>query len=212
MAETRTCARRRLVYAVRWRRARRRTTWRDFAALGAVLGAMVTSAAAWTWAGLLLNHTASLPRGLYRVDRIASRTAASPETLPTRGAVVVWCLPPDLTAFARLRGYLVRGGCSAGGEPILKLVAAVPGDTVRVDTVGMAVNGARLPNSRPLNLDSRGRPTQSVPAGVYPVRSGQVWLWSPYTAHSFDSRYYGALPIGGWVGTARPLLVSGGRR
>lgn len=189
---------------VRWRRARRRTTWRDFVALGAVFVGLGVAAVAYQRSGVLLNHTGSMPLGLYRVTR-APRDAVSGAPVLTRGTPVVWCLPLRLVGEARHRGYLGAGPCPGGVESILKEVAAIPGDTVLVDSAGMAVNGRRLPNSRPLPFDSRGRPIGAVRAGTYPVRPGEAWVWSPYTPQSFDSRYYGALPLRDLVGVARPL-------
>lgn len=189
---------------VRWRRARRRTTWRDFAALGAVFAGLGAAAIAYQRSGVLLNHTGSMPLGLYRVSR-APRAVASDVPVLTRGATVVWCLPLRLVGEARRRGYLGGGACPGGVESILKEVAAVPGDTVVVSAAGMAVNGRALPYSRPLAHDSRGRPITAVPFGRYPVVPGEAWVWSPYTALSFDSRYYGPLALSDLVGVARPL-------
>lgn len=177
-------------------------------ALAGAFGVLGIAAVAWYSSGLLVNHTASLPVGLYRVARltIAERVAAAAGRLaPPRGAVVVWCLPYDLAALGRRRGYLLRGPCPGDVEPVLKHVAAVPGDTVVVNAGGLAVDGHRLANSRALARDARGRSTSPVPDGIYAVTPGTVWLWSPYTLHSFDSRYYGAVTASGWVGVAQPL-------
>src|SRR6266702_3779142 len=51
-------------------------------------------------AGLRLNLTGSLPVGLY----VAAGAA------PVRGALVLVCLPPEVAAFARARGYVPNGG------------------------------------------------------------------------------------------------------
>lgn len=185
-----------------------RRTWRDLGALVLALAATAGAAVLWYRSGLLVNHTASLPVGLYRVTRLtaAERDAAAAGRLaPLRGAVVVWCLPDDVAAVGRRRGYLLRGPCPGDVEPVLKHVAAVPGDTVVVNAGGLAVDGGLLANSRALARDARGRPTSPVPPGIYAVTAGTVWLWSPYTPRSFDSRYYGAVTASGWLGVARPL-------
>lgn len=92
-------------------------------------------------------------------------------------------------------------------EPVLKHVAAVAGDTVVVGASGLTIHGHLLANSRALGRDARGRPAASVAVGVHAVRPATAWLWSPYTMHSFASRYYGAVPVDGWVGVARPVWV-----
>ncbi len=191
----------------RWPRVRAR--WRrDLAALAGVLGTCGAVAAAWYRSGLVLNHTPSLPRGLYQLARLtptARARVARGDSVPPRMTMVAWCLPRDVSDLARARGYVIRGSCEGGAEPILKFTAAVPGDTVTVDGRGLSVNGRRLANSRPVSHDGRGRPVPIVPPGTYPVPSGRAWLWSPYTAHSFDSRYFGSVALAGWVGTVRPI-------
>jgi conjugative transfer signal peptidase TraF len=199
-----SASRRRLLWALRSRRAVARTTWRDFAALGGVFCVLGVATVAYRRSGVMLNHTASMPVGLYRVVR-----SAGGRITPAlrRGDAVVWCLPAPLVAEARRRHYLLRGGCPGDAEPMLKVLGAVPGDTVTVDRLGLAVNGVRLPNSHPLAFDSHGRRLASMPRGEYVVRPGTAWLWSPYHALSFDSRYYGAVPVSGLVGVARPLWI-----
>ena len=182
----------------------------NFVRLGVAFATLGAGASGWYRLGLLVNHTGSLPIGLYRVERLsdAERAAAAGGRLaPLRGAVVVWCLPADVAAVGRRRGYLVRGACPGGAEPVLKHVAAAAGDTVVVSASGLTVGGRLLANSGVVERDARGRRTVPVGPGVYPVRPGTAWLWSPYTVHSFDSRYYGAVSAAGWVGVARPVCV-----
>lgn len=198
---------------MRWRRARQRTTWRDFARLGVVFLALAACSLVYHSSGIVFNHTGSMPVGFYQVRRtVESRPESMPQATALAhelgpGTVVMWCLPERLVGEAQRRGYLGGGTCPGGVEPILKEIAALPGDTVVVDSLGMAVNGRRLSHSRPLPRDSRGRPLDSMPWSRYVVRPGEAWLWSPYAAHSYDSRYYGALPFVGLVGVARPLWI-----
>ena len=190
----------------RWRRARRRTTWRDFARLGVVFLVLAACGVAYHSSGIVFNHTGSMPIGFYQVRRLTA--GAPPGRAPrelARGALVMWCLPERLIGEARRRGYLGGGACQGGVEPILKTIAAVPGDTVVVDSSGLAVNGRRLPSSHAIARDSRGRPIRAMPPGRYVVGPAEAWVWSPYTPLSFDSRYYGALPFAGLVGFARPV-------
>ena len=52
-----------------------------------------------------------------------------------RGAIVGACLPKDSARFALSRGYIDSGRCSSGLRPIMKYVAAIPGDSVEVREV-----------------------------------------------------------------------------
>jgi len=152
-------------------------------------------------AGLRVNATASMPRGLWRVTPVNADL--------DRGEIVSVC-PPEVPATreAAARGYLVAGGCEGGTEPLVKPVAAVAGDMVTVAPEGIAVNGAAIGNTARLTQDSAGRALHPVPAGSYLVAPGQVWLLSGHTPRSFDSRYFGPVPVGNVLGLARPVWVA----
>jgi conjugative transfer signal peptidase TraF len=96
--------------------------------------------------------------------------------------------------FAKARGYVPQGGvCPGGLVPVGKRICAVPGDTVTVTPNGLLVNGTPVPNSRPLPFDHKGRPLPHLAAGQYGVGPGELWVLSPYSRLSFDSRYFGPL-------------------
>ena len=147
-------------------------------------------------AGVRLNLTSSLPAGLYLMTRRA----------PTRGAIVLVCLPSEVATFARVRGYVPRGTCASWTAPVGKTVLAVPGDTVAVVPEGLQVNGVPVPTSLPRVSDSRGRPLPSLSLGHYVVRRGELWLLGRHTL-SFDSRYFGPVASSSVVAVVRRLLV-----
>lgn len=148
-------------------------------------------------AGMRLNLTASMPAGLYRLERGRIR----------RGTIVVVCLPLRTSAFARSRGFVPSGACAGGTAPIGKPVAAIHGDTVDVSSTGITVNGRALAHSRALAVDSDNRSLQSVASGRYIVSEREVWLVSSFSPRSFDSRYFGPVHTKDIVGRVRPLLV-----
>jgi conjugative transfer signal peptidase TraF len=150
--------------------------------------------------GLRVNATASMPQGIWQVE--------APGPLIGRGEIVSVCLPqsPALNEAAE-RGYIPAGACPGGHEPLVKPVAAVAGDRVTVTALGIAVNGEPVAQSAPLDEDSAGRPLRPVPAGAYSVRAGEVWLLSGHDPRSFDSRYFGAVPVTNIQGVARPIWV-----
>jgi conjugative transfer signal peptidase TraF len=155
-------------------------------------------------AGLRINHTASLPMGLWRIE--------TPDGAIGRGDIVSIC-PPDTAVFraARARGYVPYGRCPGGYEPLQKPVAAIAGDIVMVTPAGLLVNGRAVPNSVALAADSADRPLPRHPAGSFTVAEGEFWLVSSFNAASFDSRYFGAVPASLVIGTARPVLTAGGK-
>ena len=150
--------------------------------------------------GLRVNATASMPRGLWRVQAAATRIE--------RGEVVSVC-PPDSVAMreAARRGYIPAGACPGGYEPLVKPVAAIAGDLVTVTAHGVAVNGEPVADTAQLEEDSAGRPLRPIPPGVYRVPPDAVWLLSGHDPRSFDSRYFGAVPVASIQGVAHPVWV-----
>ena len=152
-------------------------------------------------AGYRFNTTPSLPMGLWQ------QTSTTPARL-TRGEVVTFC-PPAAAPFelGHRRGYIAPGGCPSGLELMMKPIAALPGDTVTVSTAGIAVDGTPIANSRPLSHDDEGRPLRAMAAGTYTVPVGEIWLISSFNARSYDSRYFGPVPIAAVRAQARPVLT-----
>lgn len=152
-------------------------------------------------AGFRINHTPSLPVGIWRIELLHGE--------PRRGQIVSVC-PPDTNVMraARDRGYVSWGRCPGGYEPMLKPVVATPGDAVTVTAQGVTVNGVPVANSVRLALDSRSHRLPALPEGAYHVEPGQVWLLSSHHPRSFDSRYFGPVPVENILGLAEKAAVS----
>jgi len=165
------------------------------AALGAA-GAALAGAA-----GLRVNFSGSLPRGLYRLERGAPA--------PRAFDLVLVCPPPAAAALARRRRYLGAGPCPAGSRPLGKLVLAGPGDLVELSAAGVAVAGASrvAPASRPLAADAAGRPLAHASYGRRRLGRGELWAYAPHP-RSFDSRYFGPVAAAGLRGRLTPLWVT----
>jgi conjugative transfer signal peptidase TraF len=153
------------------------------------------------WAlGVRINRSDSVPIGLWHEEALPGELAP--------GMVVAVC-PPAAPIFemARARHYLSEGWCASKLEVMFKPLAAVAGDVVEVDSRGVSVNGGLLLRSAPLEQDAAGRPLTAVPAGVYSVPPGYVWMISSYSPRSFDSRYFGPLPVAQLRGRVQPLWL-----
>lgn len=149
-------------------------------------------------AGIRLNLSGSIPPGLYRTA----------DGLPERGTTVLACLPSDIATFARRRGYVPTGSCEDGSAPVGKVVAATAGDTVEISTRGVSVNGRLLRNSAPLRHDSKGRGLPVLTVAPQVVPPAEIWLVSPYSPQSFDSRYFGPISASRVVSRIEPVLVA----
>ncbi len=191
--------RRRVWEGSAWRRAAKRVRRRDFVALGVVLLAITIAVLVLRQSGLRIQHTESLPRGIYR-------DVSGPEAPRIgRGVTAVWCLPAPTARWARQQGYLNRGNCPGRAEPLGKVVLATAGDTVDFSAAGVALNGVSVRRTALPTRDLRGRSTPRAHFGRYILRPGEVWLWSPYTTRSFDSRVFGPLPTSALVAVVRPV-------
>lgn len=146
--------------------------------------------------GYRLNLTPSEPLGLWRIEALRSPVEI--------GDLVFFC-PLVTAAFeeARQRGYLRRGLCAGGVAPLIKTIAALPGQHVEI-TDHVIIDGRALLASAVRNTDGEGRALSPDPGGVVPPRT--VFLHSSF-ASSYDSRYFGAVSVSGLLGLARPVLT-----
>jgi conjugative transfer signal peptidase TraF len=147
-----------------------------------------------------INWTGSMPLGLYRVRPAEIRS----------GSRVLACLPGSTARLGQDRGYLSRGSCSTGHSPVLKAIAALPGECVELRIDSLVVNGVATAATRLRERDGRGRPLAHAPVGVSRVSDGEVWLLELRSDRSWDSRYFGPVPLASILGSADPILTWGG--
>ena len=148
--------------------------------------------------GIRFTLTPSVPVGLYHY------TGAEPR----RGALATFCPPEEAAHYALKRGYLHRGRCPAGSEPLGKYVLALPGDTVDVRSEGLRVNGQPVSNSAVLWRDRLGRELPHLAFGRHVIGPDSLFMFSGHHRLSFDSRYFGAVSQASVIAVARPLWTS----
>lgn len=88
---------------------------------------------------------------------------------------------------------------AADGKRMVKIVAAVPGDTYRSTPEGVWINGAWFDEVR-VPEAVRDSAEKTVPEGHVLVMG--------VTEYSFDGRYFGTLPQERVIGTASPLFAA----
>jgi conjugative transfer signal peptidase TraF len=140
-------------------------------------------------AGYCFNITPSEPVGIYE---LVSGGAS-------RGALVL-LEQPHGSVTSTLRRYI------PAKLRLVKRVAAIPGDVVRIDSDGVYVNGLRWPDSVPLLHDDEGRALHPYPCGVYRVAAGRLWVMSNHP-RGLDSRYFGPVPAASVISRLEPLLT-----
>lgn len=138
---------------------------------------------------LLANTTASEPKGLY-VRRFA----------PVRvGALIAFATPAPAFPYADYRlGYLRT-------RPLLKAVAAGPGDLVCTASGRLVINGADRAAIARVDGEGRALPRWN---GCRRLGADELFAFSDRVPNSFDSRYFGPVSRGAVIGVFRPLRVS----
>jgi len=124
-------------------------------------------------AGIVINTTSSMPDIFYRIG-------------DGKGSPISFCSPVPHKS-------VIYGACPDGSMPLVKRKVGVAGDVVYVTDDGVSVNGMHLPNSRPLDLDSKGKDLPHL-RGEFTLQNGEVWTAGEHP-QSFDSRYFGPVRI-----------------
>ncbi|MGV4797437.1 conjugative transfer signal peptidase TraF [Rhizobium sp. F40D2] len=163
----------------------------SMAALAAIL--LVVTAVA---GGYRINLTPSEPLGLWRIIPLHQPAAVDD---------LLFICPPETPEMvkARARGYLRSGSCPGSVAPMIKTVIAVAGQHVEIGA-SVSVNGRMVSSSSLALRDGKGRPLTPFPGGIVPP--GYVFLHSAFPG-SYDSRYFGPVPISGILGLAQEVFT-----
>jgi conjugative transfer signal peptidase TraF len=160
----------------------------------AVAASVATLAATLALPDVRINLSPSIPLGLYALERVGDRGMR-------RESILLVCLPRATGMVGRERGYLLRGSCPGEAAPVGKPVFAIAGDTVTVRDGIERCRGV-IVHAPPLDRDAASRPLTRMTDGTYVVAPGTIWLLSE-SPRSWDSRYYGPVPVGGVRGVLR---------
>ncbi|MBW4706412.1 S26 family signal peptidase [Roseobacter sp. YSTF-M11] len=141
---------------------------------------------------LIWNASSSVPIGFYAVQ---------PLDTPNTGDLVVLEPPSALSDWLLERGYI------RPDVPLIKHVAALPGQ--RVCRVGGAitVDGATVTTAKDRDRFDRPMP---VWQGCHRLTDDQIFFLNPDTEASLDGRYFGPLPRDTIIGRAVPIWTREG--
>ncbi len=157
--------------------------------------------------GFVFNCTHSAPFGLYKeIEGFPS--------IPHEPAPYAFFCPDNRWPFMRDQPNYrsPMRTCPDGYAPLIKPVVAWAGDIVQNSREGIAVNGRPIHHTLPIDHDSRGRKIHPYPFGTYLVEPDQVWVVSSFSPRSFDSRYFGPIPIRCVRAWVRPFWVENSYR
>ncbi len=158
--------------------------WRTLIAVQIAVSVIATTMVVDLPTKLVWNASASVPIGLYAIRPIERLEVAD----------LVLARPPE-----PLAAFLADGGYVPLGVPLLKRVAALPGQTVCRDGREVTVDGVTLAVAR--ERDRMGRPLPHW-NGCRSLVDGEVFLLNRDAPSSLDGRYFGPLPANAIVGRA----------
>ncbi|HEV2605619.1 MAG TPA: S26 family signal peptidase [Microvirga sp.] len=135
------------------------------------------------------NASESVPVGLYTISSVGELKVTQ----------LVLARPPE-----PLATYLDEGGYVPRGVPLLKRIAALPGQHVCRDGRELKIDGVTWGLTR-----ERDRAGRDLPAwyGCRTVAEGEVFLMNWDEPASLDGRYFGPIPAASIVGRASPVWV-----
>lgn len=136
-----------------------------------------------------INVSASMPLGIYLLE--------APEDI-NRGDIIVFEADDDVMSIAYERGWMKPG------MHFLKYVYAVGGDVYSIKNGRYIVNGVDKGAVQKYDSESRTLPS-FLHEGDYVVPDGYILTGTP-AMNSFDSRYYGPVPINRVYNKAKYVL------
>lgn len=172
----------------RWRWPSRQEILKRTLACSAALAAIYALDAVLA-GNLVINVTASIPRGLYWSQE---REHYRP------GQLVSYQLPKQAQRLAVMRGYMTSMSTTT-----LKTIAAAGGDHVCISDTVFTINGATKGFVKQLDTVGRRLPHSTL---CRTLGADEVFLMNdgPW---SFDSRYYGAVPSSRILGSLATLIT-----
>jgi conjugative transfer signal peptidase TraF len=136
---------------------------------------------------IVYNASDSVPRGWYRIVPAVSLHV---------GSIVLIKLPADIATLAAQRGYLPER------IPLLKRIGALAPQQVCIAQHVVRIDGVAVADV--LDADSQAR-TLPVWQQCGLLQEDELFLLSTTHPASFDSRYFGPVPVAAVLGTAQPL-------
>ncbi|MDC7675164.1 S26 family signal peptidase [Asticcacaulis sp. LKC15W] len=136
---------------------------------------------------VVYNASASVPKGFYRVY---------PVKVLHRGDVVLMTTPANVRDLADKRRYLPKS------VPMIKTVAALPGDEICAIGMTILINGHSIATRQ--TRDGQGRPLPQW-QDCRSLQSGEFLPLNPNSPHSFDGRYFGAVSMALVRGRLEPM-------
>jgi conjugative transfer signal peptidase TraF len=149
--------------------------------------------------GICFNTTPSVPLGLYWKTQDPLK----------KGSYVIFC--PLLTqpfSIAKQRNYITSGlFCPNKYGYLIKQIVALKGDSIAVTNTGVFINGHLHIQSKPLRFDLIGKKLPYYRITNFILKENDCFLMSKNDPLSFDSRYFGVIPLSQIQTVIRPIFT-----
>ena len=148
--------------------------------------------------GYILNNTSSYPIGIYKIIKT---------NFYKKGTLVSFCAPENDTIEKLVRfGFAPANETCKNGTPVLlKKIVAVENDYIELKDNHIYINSALQPKSKIFLVGSGGNILERQ--NNQTIKKGYFWAMSDYNERSYDSRYFGQIPLKNIKGTAVPILL-----
>lgn len=151
---------------------------KGFLIFSLLLGISVVLGAYWCRGRYVINISASLPMGIYKLYEIKDKKI-------DKGDIVMFLFPEEAEKYIRERKYLPDNV-----NTLLKRVVAVEGDKVEAKNKTLYINDQEFWLGKIREKDSKGLPLPIMKSKT--LEKDEYFVFGTHPT-SFDSRYYGVI-------------------
>jgi len=148
-------------------------------------------------ARIIFNTTSSFPIGFYKISKSSQYK---------KGVLVSFCAVPSKMIDRMIKqGYSQKNSLCPNQTPqLLKKILGLEGDRVEIGKL-VFINNQAIQNSKIFTKDSRGNLLRIQSSQS--IKKDYFWAMSDYNERSFDSRYFGQVPLKNIIGRATPIMT-----
>jgi len=146
---------------------------------------------------IIFNTTSSFPLGFYKISK---------STQYKKGDLVSFCAMPSRIIDRMIeQGYTQKNSlCPHQTPQLLKKIVGLEGDRVKIGK-RVSINNNEIKNSKIFMQDRAGNPLTVQLSQT--IEKDKFWAMSDYNERSFDSRYFGQVPLKNIIGIAVPIMI-----
>jgi len=146
---------------------------------------------------IIFNTTSSFPIGFYKISKSSQYK---------KGDLVSFCAVPSKIIDRIIeQGYTQKNSSCPNQTPqLLKKILGLEGDRVEIGK-SVFINNQAIKNSKIFTKDRRGN--LLIIQASQTINRDKFWVMSDYNERSFDSRYFGQVPLKNIIGRATPIMT-----